>query len=93
MIVANIGSSETNNVRESKMNVQANQYDVYVNFLLECKDILADLDIEKLATDEAYKADFYNLITLSSDSDPFYIDNYGKDLEESFQASLSESSH
>ncbi len=39
--------------------MQVNQYDVYAQFLLECRKVMGTLDLEKLAYDEEFKAEFF----------------------------------
>jgi len=58
--------------------MQANQYDVYAQFLLECRKVMGTLDLEKLAYDEEYKAEFFSRISLSADDKLFEIANLVK---------------
>jgi hypothetical protein len=53
--------------------MQANQYDVYAQFLLECRKVMGTLDLEKLAYDEAYKSEFFSRVSLNADDGLFQI--------------------
>jgi hypothetical protein len=55
--------------------MQANQYDVYAQFLLECRKVMGTLDLEKLAYDEEYKAEFFNRVSVKADDNLFEIAN------------------
>lgn len=48
-----------------------NVYAVYAEFLVQCRRVMGPFDIEKLASDEAYKADFFNRVMLSEDDQLF----------------------
>jgi len=37
-----------------------NQYEMYAQFLIRCREVMGPFDVEKLATDENYKADFFS---------------------------------
>jgi len=58
--------------------MQANQYEIYAQFLLDCRKVMGTLDLEKLAYDEEYKAEFFNRISLSADDKLFEIANLVK---------------
>jgi hypothetical protein len=53
--------------------MQYNQYDVYAQFLVRCREVLGPLDLEKLEYDDAYKADFFNRVALSADDQIFAL--------------------
>ena len=53
--------------------MQANQYDVYAQFLLGCKKIMGTLDLEKLVYDEEYRTEFFNRVSLNSDNELFQM--------------------
>lgn len=48
-----------------------NVYAVYAEFLVHCRRVMGPFDIEKLASDEAYKVDFFNRVMLSEDDQLF----------------------
>ncbi|OQW68957.1 MAG: hypothetical protein CTY37_05595 [Methylotenera sp.] len=48
-----------------------NVYAVYAEFLVQCRRVMGPFDIEKLASDEAYKVDFFNRVMLSEDDQLF----------------------
>ena len=50
-------------------------YAVYAEFLVQCRKIMGPFDIEKLAYDQAYKADFFNRVALSADDQLFEMAN------------------
>jgi hypothetical protein len=51
-----------------KMNTNV---DVYANFLVKCWQVMGPFDIEKLASDQDYKAAFFNRVALSEDDELF----------------------
>ena len=53
--------------------MQYNQYDVYAQFLVRCREVLGPFDIEKLEHDEAYKNDFFKRVALSADDKIFAL--------------------
>lgn len=55
--------------------MQANHYDVYAQFLLDCKEVMGTLDLEKLAYDDEYKAEFFKRISLDADDKIFEMAN------------------
>ncbi len=62
--------------------MQANQYDVYAQFLLACKEVMGTLDLEKLANDETYKAECFNRVSLDANDKLFAIaDLVNRELE------------
>ena len=50
-----------------------NQYDMYAQFLIRCREIMGPFDVEKLACDEDYKADFFQRAALTADDDLFLM--------------------
>ena len=48
---------------------------VYATFLVQCWQVMGPFDIEKLATDNAYKAEFFNRVTLNADDQLFEMAN------------------
>lgn len=48
-----------------------NQYEMYAQFLIRCREVMGSFDIEKLASDEDYKADFFQRVALSADDELF----------------------
>ena len=53
--------------------MQYNQYDVYAQFLVRCREVLGPFDLEKLEHDNAYKADFFKRVALSADDQIFAL--------------------
>lgn len=50
-------------------------YATYAAFLIQCRKVMGPFDVEKLAHDEAYKADFFNRVALSADDTLFELAN------------------
>lgn len=50
-------------------------YAVYAEFLVQCRKVMGPFDIEKLACDQDYKADFFNRVALSADDQLFEMAN------------------
>jgi hypothetical protein len=50
-----------------------NQYDIYAQFLVRCRQVMGPFDVERLEYDEAYKAEFFNRIALSADDRLFEL--------------------
>lgn len=48
-----------------------NQYEMYAQFLIRCREVMGPFDIEKLASDANYKADFFQRVALSADDELF----------------------
>lgn len=48
-----------------------NQYEMYAQFLIRCREVMGPFDVEKLASDENYKADFFQRVALSADNELF----------------------
>lgn len=48
-----------------------NQYEMYAQFLIRCRELMGPFDVEKLASDENYKADFFQRVALSADDELF----------------------
>ena len=48
---------------------------VYANFLVRCWQVMGPFDIEKLASDAAYKADFFKRVALNADDQLFEMAN------------------
>jgi hypothetical protein len=50
-----------------------NQYDIYAQFLVRCRQVMGPFDLERLESDEAYKADFFKRVALSADDQIFTL--------------------
>lgn len=50
-----------------------NQYDVYAQFLVRCREVMGPFDLERLESDETYKADFFKRVALSADDQIFAL--------------------
>ena len=46
-----------------------NHYEVYAEFLIECRKAMGPLDFEKLAFDEEYQFEFFNRVLANADDD------------------------
>jgi hypothetical protein len=46
---------------------------VYAEFLARCRKVMGPIDLEKLAYDKDYKADFFNRVNLSQDDKLFQL--------------------
>lgn len=55
------------------MMMQANQYDVYAQFLLECKKVMGTVDFERLDADTAYRAEICQRVIAQADDRLFEI--------------------
>lgn len=55
--------------------MQVNQYDVYAQFLLACKELMGTLDLEKLSNDADYKDAILNRVAVRADDQIFEIAN------------------
>jgi hypothetical protein len=53
--------------------------DVYASFLVKCWQVMGPFDIEKLATDANYKAEFFNRVELLDDDELFAMANLVND--------------
>ncbi|MGQ0442609.1 MAG: hypothetical protein ACT4OH_04050 [Methylophilaceae bacterium] len=49
--------------------MQANHYEVYAEFLIECRKAMGPLDFEKLAFDEEYQSEFFNRVLAAGAKD------------------------
>ena len=47
--------------------MHANQYEVYAEFLIECRKAMGPMDFEKLAFDEEYQFEFFNRVLAGAD--------------------------
>jgi hypothetical protein len=47
--------------------------DVYAQFLAQCREVMGPFDLEKLAYDQQYKADFFKRINISADDQLFQL--------------------
>ena len=66
--------------------MQANQYDVYAQFLLACKDAMGSVDFERLDKDHEYRTQVCQRIALNVDDSLFefaHLVNQEIDVEES----------
>jgi hypothetical protein len=50
-----------------------NQYDIYAQFLVRCRQVMGPFDLERLENDEVYKADFFKRVALSADDQIFAL--------------------
>ncbi len=50
-----------------------NQYDVYAQFLVRCREVMGPFDLERLEHDNAYKTDFFERAALSADDQIFAL--------------------
>lgn len=50
-----------------------NQYDIYAQFLVRCRQVMGPFDLDKLESDEVYKADFFKRVALSADDQIFAL--------------------
>ena len=48
-----------------------NQYEMYAQFLIRCREVMGPFGVEKLASDEEYKADFFHRVALTADDELF----------------------
>ena len=53
--------------------MQANQYDVYAQFLLACKKVMGAVDFERLDNDNEYRAEVCQRVALNADDSLFEI--------------------
>ena len=53
------------------MKMQANQYDVYAQFLLACKQVMGTVDFERLDNDDEYRTAVCQRIALDADDTLF----------------------
>ena len=53
--------------------MQYNQYDVYAQFLVRCREVMGPFDLERLEHDEAYKTDFFKRVALTADDQIFAL--------------------
>ena len=63
--------TKTNNIETNDSNV----YSTYAAFLVQCRKVMGPFNIEKLAHDEAYQAEFFNRVSLSTDDKLFELAN------------------
>lgn len=45
----------------------------YAEFLIQCRKVMGPFDLEKLAYDQNYKAEFFNRVALSADDQLFQM--------------------
>jgi hypothetical protein len=50
-----------------------NQYDVYAQFLIRCREVMGPFDLARLEHDDAYKTDFFKRVALSADDQIFAL--------------------
>ena len=63
--------TKTNNIETNDSNV----YSIYAAFLVRCRKVMGPFNIEKLAHDGAYKAEFFNRVSLTADDKLFELAN------------------
>jgi hypothetical protein len=51
--------------------MQTNNFDVYAQFLLDCKKVMGTLDLDRLAFDSEYKAEVFERIAQNADDQLF----------------------
>ncbi|MFW5431533.1 MAG: hypothetical protein ACKE5M_05850 [Methylophilaceae bacterium] len=62
--------------------MQANQYDVYAQFLLECKEVMGSVDFERLDTDSEYRTEVCQRVMSKADDRLFDIaDMVNREIE------------
>ncbi len=62
--------------------MQANQYDVYAQFLLECKKVMGTVDFERLDKGSEYKAEICQRVISQVDDRLFEIaDMVNREIE------------
>jgi hypothetical protein len=62
--------------------MEANQYDVYAEFLLECKKVMGSVDFERLDTDSAYRTEVCQRVVAKADERLFDIaDMINREIE------------
>lgn len=49
--------------------MQANHYEVYAEFLIECRKAMGPMDFEKLAFDDEYQAEFFSRVLAGANDD------------------------
>ena len=49
--------------------MSSNQYEVYAEFLIECRKAMGPTDFKKLAFDEDYQYEFFNRVLAGADDD------------------------
>ena len=50
-----------------------NQYDVYAQFLVRCREVMGPFDLDRLEHDEVYKTDFFKRAVLTADDQIFAL--------------------
>ena len=63
--------TKTNNINTNHPNI----YSTYATFLVQCRKVMGPFDIDKLAHDEVYKAEFFNRVSLTADDKLFELAN------------------
>jgi len=53
--------------------MQYSQYDIYAEFLLECKEIMGSVDFERLDNDSEYRSDICQRVASKVDGRLFYM--------------------
>jgi hypothetical protein len=49
--------------------MQADHFELYAEFLIECRKAMGPLDFEKLAFDEDYQFEFFNRVLANAEKD------------------------
>ena len=49
--------------------MHANHYEVYAEFLIECRKAMGPMDFKKLAFDEEYQSEFFNRVLAGANDD------------------------
>ena len=63
--------TKMNNLKTNHSNI----YSTYATFLVRCRKVMGPFDIDKLAHDEVYKAEFFNRVSLTADDKLFELAN------------------
>ena len=53
--------------------MQYNQYDVYAQFLVRCREVMGPFDLDRLEHDHVYKTNFFERVALSADDQIFAL--------------------
>ena len=62
-------TTKAHNIETHNLNI----YTTYAAFLIQCRKVMGPFDIEKLAHDDVYKAEFFNRVSLSADDTLFEL--------------------
>jgi hypothetical protein len=51
--------------------MQANHFEVYAEFLIECRKAMGPVDFEKLAFDDEYQSEFFDRVVAGANDEIF----------------------